>query len=61
MKREESEGTEFYYMGPAHYIADSADDHEIGDVDNKAPVVTMDLALQQPMSYQLFQYLVRDD
>ena len=61
VKREESEGTEFYYMGPAHYIADSADDHEIGDVDNKAPVVTMDLALQQPMPYQLFQYLVRDD
>lgn len=60
VKREESEGTEFYYMGPADYTTGSADDHEIGDVGNKAPVVTMDLALHQPMTYELFQYLVRE-
>lgn len=61
VKREESEGTEFYYLGQATYNEGSADDHEIGDVDNKAPVVTMDLSLQTPMTYQLFQYLVRED
>lgn len=60
VKREESEGTDFYYVGPATYNENSADDHEIGDVGNKAPVVTMDLTLHQPMTYQLFQYLVRE-
>ena len=61
VKREESEGTEFYYMGPADYNDGSADDHEIGEFGNKAPVVTMDLSLHQAMPYQLFQYLVRED
>lgn len=60
VKREESEGTEFYYMGPADYNDGSADDHEIGEFGNKAPVVTMDLSLHQAMTYQLFQYLVRE-
>ena len=61
VKREESEGTEFYYMGPADYNDGSADDHEIGEFGNKAPVVTMDLSLHQAMTYQLFQYLVREN
>lgn len=61
VKREESEGTEFYYLGEAVYTDDSAQNHEIGEVDNKAPVVTMDLALQTPLTYQLFQYLVREE
>jgi hypothetical protein len=61
VKREESEGTDFYYLGKASYNEDSAADHEIGEVRNKAPVVTMDLTLQKPMSYQLFHYLIRED
>ena len=56
-----SKGTEFYYLGPANYNDGSALDHEIGEVGNERPVVTMDLSLQTPMSYQLFHYLVRDD
>ena len=56
-----SNGTEFYYLGEANYNNGSAVDHEIGDVGNERPVVTMDLSLQTPMSYQLFQYLVRED
>ncbi|HLR92592.1 MAG TPA: DEAD/DEAH box helicase [Atopostipes sp.] len=61
VKREESEGTDFYYLGQASYNEGSAVDHEIGEVGNKSPVVTMDLTLQQPMTYQLFHYLVRED
>lgn len=61
VKREEGEGSDFYYLGKADYQKDSADNHEIGDVGNETPVVTMDLGLQTPMSYQLFQYLVRED
>lgn len=61
VKREESEGTEFYYLGTADYTDGSAADHEIGEFDNKTPVVTMDLALEKAMSYQLFQYLVREN
>lgn len=61
VKREESEGSDFYYMGPAEYIQNSASNHKIGEVENKAPIVTMDLSLQTPMDYQLFHYIVRED
>lgn len=61
VKRDESDGKNFYYVGQANYNQGSALDHEIGEVGNERPVVTMDLSLQTPMSYQLFQYLVRED
>ncbi len=61
VKREGSEGTEFYYVGEAAYNEGSATDHEMGEFGNTAPVVTMDLSLQTPMTYQLFHYLVRED
>lgn len=60
VKREESEGSDFYYLGQAHYIQNSAQDHKIGEVNNEKPVVTMDLSLEDPITYELFHYLVQD-
>ena len=61
MKREDGEGTDFYYLGEIFYNEGSAQNHQIGEVGNIAPIVTMDFTLQVPMSFELFNYLVREN
>lgn len=61
VKREDNEGTDFYYLGEVKYNHGTAKNHIIGEVGNEEPVVTMDFTLQTPMSYDLYHYLVKDD
>lgn len=53
VKKEDGEGSDFYYLGPVHYVKESAEEQTMA---NGTPVVTMDLSLDHPVPPQLYQY-----
>lgn len=61
VKREDTSKSDFYYLGELAYNEGSAKNEKIGVAGEEKPVVTMDLTLKTPMSYTLYQYLVRED
>lgn len=60
VKKDDAEGTEFYYLGRAHYDGKSAVDSTMSDKEgNSIPVVHMNLVLEHAVESKLYGYLVR--
>ncbi|MDP4449253.1 DEAD/DEAH box helicase [Staphylococcus hyicus] len=57
VKKEDAEGTQFYYLGTAHVLQDTA---EQTAMPNGAPVVTMHLSLTTPVLDDIYRYLVEN-
>ncbi|WP_124059293.1 DEAD/DEAH box helicase [Vaginisenegalia massiliensis] len=58
VKKEDGEGRDFYYLGPVSLVPDSAQNSQMFDKGQPVSVVTMDLKLSHPMTYDLYHYLV---
>ena len=56
VKKEDAEGSDFYYLGPVQYEKGSAQETKM-PLTNKS-VVTMTLNLEQKVSYALYRYLI---
>ncbi len=57
IKKEDGEGSDFYYLGPVRYIEDSA--LETIMPDGKTPVVTMNFELINEVPTTLYDYLTK--
>ncbi|HHY22019.1 MAG TPA: DEAD/DEAH box helicase [Bacilli bacterium] len=58
VKKDDGEGTDFYYLGKAKPEKESATQAEMTDKDGQAlPVVHMNLLLEQGVEHQLYHYL----
>ena len=57
IKKEDGEGSDFYYFGPVRYIEDSA--LETIMPDGKTPVVTMNFELINEVPTTLYDYLTK--
>ncbi|MBM0064176.1 DUF3427 domain-containing protein [Alkalicoccobacillus gibsonii] len=59
VKKDNDEGTDFYYLGKAHYAKDSAVDTKMPGKDGRLlDVVHMDLVLENKVDDKLYSYLV---
>lgn len=56
VKKEDAEGTQFYYLGTTHVIKDTEVETTMP---NGAPVVTMHLSLDRPVRDDIYRYLVK--
>ncbi|MGE7132997.1 DUF3427 domain-containing protein [Lysinibacillus xylanilyticus] len=60
-KKDDGEGTDFYYMGQADIVDGSAKNEKMPDgKGNQLSVVTMNLVLEQPVNYDIYHYLVKE-
>lgn len=60
-KKDDGEGTDFYYLGLADIAEDSAKNETMPDgKGNHLSVVTMNLVLEQPVQYDIYHYLVEE-
>ena len=57
VKKEDGEGSDFYYLGPVSYLEDSATETRMQD--GKTPVVTMNFELVNEISSTLYDYLTK--
>lgn len=57
VKKEDGEGSDFYYLGPVSYLEDSAIETRMQD--GKTPVVTMNFELANEVSSTLYDYLTK--
>ena len=57
VKKEDGEGSDFYYLGPVSYLEDSATETRMQD--GKTPVVTMNFELVNEVSSALYDYLTK--
>jgi len=57
VKKEDGEGSDFYYLGPVSYLEDSATETRMQD--GKTPVVTMNFELANEVSSALYDYLTK--
>ena len=57
IKKADGEGNDFYYLGPVHYIENSAIETKMQD--GKTPVVTMNFELLNEVSLTLYDYLTK--
>ena len=57
IKKEDGEGSDFYYLGPVHYVENSA--LETIMPDGKTPVVTMNFELINEVPTTLYDYLTK--
>ena len=57
VKKEDGEGSDFYYLGPVSYLEDSATETRMQD--GKTPVVTMNFELANEVSSTLYDYLTK--
>ncbi|MDQ7917195.1 DUF3427 domain-containing protein [Mesonia sp. MT50] len=55
VKKEDAEGTDFYYMGDVSIIEDSIEQAEMAE--SKKPVVHFKFQLEQPVSTELYNYI----
>ncbi|WP_071461572.1 DUF3427 domain-containing protein [Bacillus massilinigeriensis] len=61
VKKDDGEGTDFYYLGQADIVKDSAINETMPDgKGNHLSVVTMNLVLEQPVQYNIYHYLVEE-
>ncbi|MBD3107499.1 DEAD/DEAH box helicase [Bacillus sp. AGMB 02131] len=59
VKKDDDEGTDFYYLGKARPDQKTAEQTVMLDKAQKEiPVVTMNMVLEQPIEYKLYNYLV---
>lgn len=61
VKKEDGEGKDFYYLGRVRPMSGTAKETFMDPDTKKTPVVTMDLKLDQPIPYNLMQYLLSED
>lgn len=60
-KKDDGEGSDFYYLGEVDIADDSAKDEMMPDGKGKdLSVVTMNLVLEQPVQYDIYHYLVEE-
>ncbi|MDO4774715.1 MAG: DEAD/DEAH box helicase [Aerococcaceae bacterium] len=59
VKKEDGEGTDFYYLGQVYYQEGTAQEKRMQKGSTTVPVVTMDLRLEQAVSSKLYQYLTQ--
>lgn len=60
-KKDDGEGTDFYYLGEVDVAEGSAKNETMPDgKGNTLPVVTMNLVLEQPVQYDIYHYLVEE-
>ena len=60
-KKDDGEGTDFYYLGEVDIAEESARNEEMPDGKGKyLSVVTMILVLEQPVQYDIYHYLVEE-
>lgn len=60
-KKDDGEGTDFYYLGEVNIAEGSAKNETMTDDKGKTlPVVTMNLILEQPTQYDIYHYLVEE-
>lgn len=60
-KKDDGEGSDFYYLGEADIAEDSAKNETMPDgKGNHLSVVTMNLVLEQPVQYDIYHYLVEE-
>lgn len=57
VKKEDGEGSDFYYLGPVSYLEDSAIETKMED--GKTPVVTMNFELVNEVDSALYEYLTK--
>ena len=57
VKKEDGEGSDFYYLGPVSYLEYSATETRMQD--GKTPVVTMNFELANEVSSTLYDYLTK--
>lgn len=61
IKKDDGEGTDFYYLGQTDVIVESAKNETMPDKNGKQlPVVTMNMVLEQPVQYDIYHYLVEE-
>lgn len=61
MKKDDGEGTDFYYLGQADIADSSAKNETMPDgKGSHLPVVTMNLVLEQPVQHDIYHYLVEE-
>lgn len=61
VKKEDSEGTDFYYLGQVTPQQNSIKETTMSHVGSNDPVVTMNLKLENSVPYQLYHYLTSND
>ncbi|MEL4024927.1 DEAD/DEAH box helicase [Lysinibacillus endophyticus] len=60
-KKDDGEGSDFYYLGEVEIAEDSARNELMPDgKGEELPVVTMNLVLEQPVQYDIYHYLVEE-
>ncbi|MEH7109157.1 DEAD/DEAH box helicase [Bacillus sp. JJ1764] len=60
-KKDDGEGTDFYYLGQVDIAEDSIRNETMPDgKGNHLSVVTMNLVLEQPVQYDIYHYLVEE-
>ncbi|CAG9620367.1 ATP-dependent RNA helicase SrmB [Sutcliffiella rhizosphaerae] len=60
-KKDDGEGTDFYYLGQVEVALESAKNETMPDgKGNYLPVVTMNLVLEEPVQYDIYHYLVEE-
>lgn len=61
IKKDDGEGTDFYYLGEVNIDDNSARNDTMMDDNGKIlPVVSMNLILEQPVKYDIYHYLVEE-
>ncbi|MEK4423907.1 DEAD/DEAH box helicase [Solibacillus sp. FSL K6-1523] len=57
IKKDDGEGTDFYYLGETTVVKDSAKNETMPDGKS---VVTMNMVLEEPVQYDIYHYLVEE-
>ncbi|MFD2209503.1 DUF3427 domain-containing protein [Virgibacillus halophilus] len=59
VKRDDDEGTDFYYLGQAHPDIETVKQEEMRNAEDKViPVVTMNILLENPIEKSIYRYLL---
>jgi len=62
VKKDDAEGTDFYYLGSVEVIEGSPTNSTMKDKSGKEiPVVTMEFLFRQTVEHDLYQYLIKSD
>lgn len=57
IKKDDGEGSDFYYLGKTHVVTETAKNETMPD---GKPVVTMNMVLEHPVQYDIYHYLVEE-
>lgn len=57
IKKDDGEGSDFYYLGETHVVTETAKNETMPD---GKPVVTMNMVLDNPVQYDIYHYLVEE-